>query len=407
MIDPPQSPAPMARQMSVRSVIEAVLHRGPISRAELARITGLSKQTTSEVVRALEESGFVRVQGQTQGAVGRSALTYEMQRDVAFVAGVDLGGTKIHVAVANIVGDVVTEIVEPTDRRGGVHVVGQIAAMIDRLMQEIGVPRSALRCVALGSPGVFDARSGSISIAPNIPGLDAFNVAEALEKALRCKAIIENDVNLAAKGEHWRGCGAGRQSFAFVALGTGIGMGLVVNGQIVSGAHGAAGEIAYLPIGGDPFDSRGNRFGVLETAIGSAAILDRYVGLGGAGATNVRDLFDRLKDNDAAAATTLDETARILCVALMAIRAIVDPELVVLGGSIGARVELVERVQALATRHMPAPLRIERSALGSRAAIVGAIGIALPALHDSLFGLTGLQGDFALPAAPAAAQGAV
>ncbi len=394
---------PMARQISVRSVIEAVLHRGPVSRAELARITGLSKQTMSEVVRALEDSGWVRPQGQTQGGLGRSAVTYEIERNAAFVIGVDLGGTKIHVALANIVGEIIAESVEPTDPDGGMSVVAQIAAMTDRLMREAKADRAALRSAALGSPGVFDAKSGAISMAPNIPHLDEIDVAAALRQQLGCDVRIENDVNLAAKGEHWRGCCAGRQSFAFVALGTGVGMGLVINGQIVSGARGAAGEIAYLPIGGDPFDSRGMRHGALETAIGSAAILDRYRALGG-DTLDVRAMFDRLGEGDIAAAATLDEIARILCHALMAIQAIVDPELIVLGGSIGARPELIERLRGFIARHLPLPLAVESSALGSRAAIIGAINVALTALHDSLFGLAGLQTEFTLPASPAPSQ---
>src|SRR3712207_5741272 len=99
----------MVRQASLRAVLQAVLKQGPVSRAELARITGLSKQTTSEVVRALEQNGWLRVRGQTQGGIGRSAITYEADATNALVLGVDLGGTKIHAVLANLLGEIASE----------------------------------------------------------------------------------------------------------------------------------------------------------------------------------------------------------------------------------------------------------------------------------------------------------
>jgi predicted NBD/HSP70 family sugar kinase len=367
--------------------MQAVLQRQKVSRAELARITGLSKQTTSEVMRGLEQGGWVRVGGQTQGGVGRSAVTYEVQEKAAFVLGIDLGGTKLHVALADLVGGIVAEALEPTDPRGGVHVLAQIGTVARRLIAQAGLAPDAVRLAAIGSPGVFNPATGTIDIAPNIGGLEEIDVAGRLVAMLGCRLIVENDVNLAAKGEQWRGCCAQAQNFAFVALGTGVGMGVVAGGQLVRGARGAAGEIAYLPVGGDPFDSRGYRTGTLETAIGSVAILERYRGFGGREARDVREVFARLAQGDPAAAATLDEVARILVQALMAVRAILDPERVVLGGSIGVRMELVERVRALWRLMMPEELPIAPSALGGRATLLGAVHVALAALHETIFGM--------------------
>jgi predicted NBD/HSP70 family sugar kinase len=390
----------MVRQFSLRSVLEAALKNGPISRAELARITGLSKQTTSEVVRVLEDSGWLRVRGQTQGRIGRTATTYEVEANSALVLGVDLGGTKTHVALANLVGTILAEGIEPTDPRGGCGVVDHIGTLAERLAGEAGVSFRAIRLGVIGSPGVLQQESGAIIAAPNIPGLDQFSVTAALRARLGFEVSVENDVNVAAQGEQWQGCCRHARTFAFVALGTGIGMGLVADGQIVRGAHGAAGEIAYLPIGGDPFDPRGFKHGTLESAIGSDAILQRYRGLGGQ-AESVRGLFDRLAEGDLAAATTVDDVARLLLQALLAVKAVFDPELAVLGGSIGSRAELVARTRDLAQRYVPNTLRIEASALGSRAAVVGAVGMAVQRLHASLFGLGLEDGRLRPPLAPA------
>ena len=126
--------------------------------------------------------------------------------------------------------------------------------------------------------------------------------------------------------------------------------------------------------------------GQVQGATGrSAAILDRYHGLGGAPAEDVRAVFDRLEQGDPAAGATMDEVARLLAQVCMALRAVLDPERIVFGGSIGARAPLLERVRALLDRHMADPVPVQASALGSRAAIAGGVGLALTRLHDSLF----------------------
>jgi predicted NBD/HSP70 family sugar kinase len=398
MQDAPSSP--VARQQSVRLVVERLLRDRSVSRAEIARSTGLSKQTISEVMRDLERDGWVHEDGQIQGSVGRSAVTYALRPDAAFVLGIDLGGTKLHVALADLHGEIVAESIEPTSCDGGAAVVTQIERMKDALLQRASVPAQRLRGGVMGSPGMVDPASGSIVIAPNIPGLDSLDVRAALRERLGIDVAIENDVNLAAIGEHWRGNSRKARSFAFIAVGTGIGMGIFSDGYLVRGARGAAGEIAYLPLGGDPYDARGLRFGTLETAIGSVGIIERYLGLGGSPGSTVRDVFDRLEIEEAAR-IAIDEVSRILTTAILAVHSILDSEIIILGGSIGARPELKLRIDEHLGRCMREPVRIELSALGNRATLIGAIGSALDLVHRSLFGIGREAGPLALPVAAA------
>ncbi|MBV9561546.1 MAG: ROK family transcriptional regulator [Bradyrhizobium sp.] len=384
----------------MRLVVERLLRDRSVSRAEIARSTGLSKQTISEVMRDLERDGWVREDGQIQGSVGRSAVTYALRPDAAFVLGIDLGGTKLHVALADLQGEIVAESIEPTSCGGGSAVVAQIGRMQDALLQHASVPPQRLRGSVMGSPGMVDPASGSIVIAPNIPGLDSLDVRAALRERLGIDVAIENDVNLAAVGEHWRGNSRKARSFAFIAVGTGIGMGIFSDGYLVRGARGAAGEIAYLPLGGDPYDARGLRFGTLETAIGSAGIVERYLGLGGAPGGTVRDVFDRL-ETEPAARITIDEVSRILTTAILAVHSILDSEMIIMGGSIGARPELKLRIDEHLGRCMREPVRIELSALGNRATLIGAIGSAIDLVHRSLFGIGRDAGPLALPVAAA------
>ncbi len=392
---------PVARQLSMQAVMQRIRLGGPTSRADLAKLTGLSKQTVSEVVRELEAAGWLKPSGRTAGKPGRRAITYEINGGAGLAVAIDLGGTKINAVIGDLLGTILAEVLEPVDPRGGMHLVAQLARLVTALAADARVPAAELRLAVLGTPGVVDSQSGRIDIAPNVPGLDAIDFRGALAERLGMPVVIENDVNLAARGEQWRGHGVGVKDFAFVALGTGIGMGIIADGHLLRGRRGAAGEISYLPLGGDPFDPRGFALGTLESAVGSVAIARRYAGFGGREGATVRDIFTASATGDAAALVTIEETARLLAPAIAAIGALLDPEMVIMGGSIGVRPELIAAVRRLLPRCTPYPPRLEASDLGSRAGLIGALGVAVSRLHDDLFGVGLPSGKFA----PARGQG--
>ena len=264
--------------------------------------------------------------------------------------------------------------------------------------QRHDIPFERVRVGVVGVPGVPERDSGRIRMAPNIAGLDTFDFASELEDALGMEVYVENDVNLAVQGENWLGAGGGSDNLAFLALGTGIGAGLVLGGQLVRGAAGAAGELGFLPFGTDALSQPAHAAGALERIVATDGICRRYAERSGRQAT-VPEVFDRADRGDADAVSVLDETAEYLARAVVALCAIADPGLVILGGSIGARAELVGRVRALLADAVPTPLRIEPSALGARATIAGAAAVALGHLHNTLFGPDVPETDIALPPA--------
>jgi predicted ArsR family transcriptional regulator len=153
-------------------VVDTIIDHGPVSRAAIAKATDLSKQTVSAVVRELEAEGWVRPTGRTSGSIGRTATTYEICPDAAFILGVDLGGAKVHAAIANLACHVITEVSETTAPTGGRAVVRQIANLASRLSGRAGITSDKVRLAAIGSPGVVDLASGTIRLAPNIPGFE-------------------------------------------------------------------------------------------------------------------------------------------------------------------------------------------------------------------------------------------
>jgi predicted NBD/HSP70 family sugar kinase len=294
----------------------------------------------------------------------------------------DLGGTKLAAAMADARGRIVAQLTEPTDRRGGAHVAEQIAASAVRLAQDAGIEAARVRHFMVGVPGAIDPLTGRLSLTPNIEGLQDFDVLDYLRGRFGPGVQIENDVNLAMLGEQQLGCASQCRNAAFLALGTGAGLGLLIDGKLFRGAHGSAGEIAEMPIWRDPTSQAASTSATFEQEVGSLAILERYRGQGGAPAATVRDVFRLLQEGDTVAATVLDTTARWVALAVATLQSLLDLELIVLGGSIGVRPELYTRVQQALPVLFSRPVSIAPSQLGDRAGLLGGICAAVQALRQ-------------------------
>lgn len=396
----------LSRQVSTYEVMTAILEHGPISRADIARQTGISKQIASEIVRQLQEAGWIEETGVTSGNIGRSAVLYSIVPNSAYIVGVDLGGTKLTAAVADMTGNIVAERTVPTDPAGGLKVIQQIATMCRSVAAEAQADWAKVHLAVVGTPGVLDKETGFIEFAPNIMGFDSVRVAVELRAALGIEVFVENDVNLAALGERWAGAGQGSDNLVFIALGTGIGQGIIIHGKLLRGANGFAGEIGYLPLAADPFGPEAITTGAFETAVGSKAILRHYKAQGG-DTLSVEQIFERAETNEPLAKSVLNELAKRLALGVAATCAIIDPEKIVFGGSIGSRPELIGRVQEALPNCMRRPPSIEVSSLGNRTGIVGAIARGLEELHELTHGSGVIQAGQPAPTlamAPALAK---
>ena len=379
---------PIARQLSVQAVMEAVLTHGSITRTQLSAVTGLSKQTMSQVVGELERAGWLRVSGRATGSVGRRAIIYEFEKSACSVLGVDLGGSNLRAALASLDGDIAIEASEPTDRRGGTHVIDQISALVARLVARTGIDRSKVRQGVIAVSGIAQRSTGAVLAASNIPGLHELDFAGLLHERLALPLNVENAVDMATLGEQWRGGARGLANFVFIAHGAGIGLGAVVDGRLLKGRRGAIGEIAFLPIGDHVFDPRAFDTGSLEASVGAHAMTAKFEAYGGTAGASVRDIVEALHKGERAAEAVIDETARMVAMAIASVMAVLDPELVVMGGNIGLRPEIITRLRKLLARCTPLTTRIEPSALGSRAQLVGAVGSAIGLAYEDLFGLS-------------------
>jgi predicted NBD/HSP70 family sugar kinase len=304
------------------------------------------------------------------------------ETDLCFAA--DLGGTKLAAAMADGQGRIVAELTEPTDPRGAAYVAEQIAACAHKLAHTAGIDVVRARHVMVGIPGAIDPRTGRVSLTPHIAGLEDFDVLGFLRQRFGPDVAIENDVNLAMLGEHALGCAKRCRNAAFLSLGTGAGLGLLMDDKLFRGTHGSAGEIADLPMGRDAHSQIPSTSGTFELEVGSHAIVDRYRRQGGTAAATVRDIFRQLERGDDVAASVLDTTARWVALAVVTLQSLLDLELIVFGGSIGVRPELYERVRQILPSLFSRPIPIAPSQLGDRAGLLGAAWAAGQALRQNL-----------------------
>ncbi|MDI2129669.1 ROK family transcriptional regulator [Yinghuangia seranimata] len=386
------------RNINERVLLDRVWTGGPVSRAQLARDTGLSKPTVSTALDNLERAGLVRPVGLDTPARGRSAVLYEPDPGAGHVVGIDVGRSWIRVAVADLAGRVVAREDRPNKARSAGIMLHAAATQAHDILASVGLGPSAVVHSVMGCPGVYDPRSDRIEYAVNLPGgWGRPGLRARMQEALESTVDVVNDANLAALGEYHSGAGAGSPLFVYVTVGTGLGMGVVADGRVFQGAHGAAGEIGYLPLSpratddpaarpAAPTAATAPRRGMLEDAVSADAVVRAAVARGMPGNPTAKDVFDAARLGPGPAADAVQQEAARLAHVVAAVSAVIDPELVVLGGGIGANADLLLEPMT-AELHTLTPLRphVTVSSLGGDAVLLGAVATAVETAREQVF----------------------
>src|SRR5437763_3736365 len=378
----------LLRELGEQAVLETIFRTGPITRPEIAAATNLSKPTVSAAVSRLEQGGLVRAAGRRAGQRGRKPLAYVVNSRAGFVVGGDIGGSNVRVAAADLFGEPICDLKRPTAKNGGRAVGMQILEMVSAVIDQAAAVHGPPLALGISSPGIIDQTSGRVtSLAHNVAPEGGFDPLEVIRDRFDLPVLVENNVNLAAVGEKWFGLARGVKTMVFIAIGAGVGMGIIIDDELVRGSHGAAGEIGYVPLVGDPFNPRHRLHGGLEDEIAAAGIVAAFRERRGSGdpeLASVHEVFELATAGNEAARAVVDQVAERLGTAIATVCAILDPELIVLGGGIGASPLLVRPVRGAAAALVPITARIETSLLGERAALQGAIAVALNAARTML-----------------------
>ena len=375
---------PLLKHLNERTVLEAIRAGAPISRAEISRRAGLSKPTVSLALQTLVDAGLVREAARGPSGPSYGAVFFEPVPEAAYVLGLDLGARFLRGAVCDLAGEVRAR--QDVELRGADAdgALQAIATLRGSLVAAAALPVERIDGIVLGVPGVVDAETSTLHLtSPNIPGLEGRAFGVELGDLLGIDVTLENDVNLAAVGERWAGVARGVDDFAFLSVGTGMGMGLVLGGELHRGNHGAAGEVDWALAGlAEDVD---------PSADGVAALAERVAPAGSAGTSlappyDARAIFAAARRGDPLGRTVVDEVARRIAAHITPIAAVADPALVVLGGGLGANGDLLlTPVRRLLAAWIPYPPQIEISSLGEAAVLMGALAVGLRSALDNVF----------------------
>jgi predicted NBD/HSP70 family sugar kinase len=385
---------PLIRAMNEQLLLDRIRLSGPYSRADLARVSGLSKPTVSLALANLERAALVREAGQRTGVPGRSALLYEVRPDAGFVLGLDIGHQFLRGALADLSGEIRIRSSRKASASSVSGRVAELVALADDICAEGGIPRDRVTQTVIGSPGVYDPRRDAMALTGGMPGWNRPAALAGLREAFGPGLAVENDVDAEALAERAHGHGQDADSFAFVHVGSGIGMGLVIDGKLHRGAHGVAGEIAFLPLADDQEVDRGEarRRGVLEAVAAASAVVRQARRAGMRGPVSARRVFEVAARGDARASAVVAEEARLVACAICCVIAVADPQLIVLGGGIGQAPGFAEAVTQSLRAVAPVLPEVKVSALGTDAVVDGCLaegtGLAWRQLTSTLLAVT-------------------
>jgi predicted NBD/HSP70 family sugar kinase len=380
------------RELNRLRVLEVVRERGDVSRAEIARHTGLSRSTVSSLIGELQRDGVVveRATGSSAQA-GRPPVLLALDPGAGAVVGLHFDHGALRVAVADlghtIIGEATRELDVDHEAEEGLEAAG---ALVDEVLSRSGVERRRVIGAGVAIAGPVDSVRGTVGGSTILPSWAGIDLAAELERRLELPVHVDNDANLGALAESVLGAGRDAREIVYLMLSSGIGAGLILGGRLYRGARGTAGEIGHgLDAEQGPMCRRGNR-GCLETFAGGGALLELLRRSHGDG-LSLDGMVGLARNGDPACQRVLADAGRIVGGPVAALCNEFNPELVVVGGRLAAAGELVLGPLRDAVRRYAIPAAAETativtSALGDRAELLGAIVLVIGQSDRALSG---------------------
>jgi predicted NBD/HSP70 family sugar kinase len=371
---------PLLKRLNEEAVLGTIRAGAPISRAQISRRAGISKPTVSLALQSLLDAGLVREAVDGPGGPSYGAVYFEPVDEAALVLGIDLGARFLRGVLGDLAGRVRARQDVHLESADADLALDAVVELRDALADAAGLSSSVVDQVVVGVPGVVEQADGTIRLALNVARLDGRRFGVELRERLGVSVTVENDVNLAALGEGRLGVAHGVDDFVFLSVGTGLGAGLVLRGELQRGHHGAAGELDYVRVGLeqdlDPCAAALTHVAARLADGAETALSPPY---------DARSVFAAARSGDAVARAVVAEEARRIALHIVPIMAVTDVGLVVLGGGIGANAELLDTVRTLLAEWLAYPPRVQISSLGDGAVLMGALSVGLRSALENVF----------------------
>ena len=379
------------RDRNRQRVMEILRVQGQISQADIARATGLSRTTVSSLIAELKEAGLVLDVDAKPGPArgGRPGVQLVLRDPSQVVAGIDFGHSHVGIAIADLAHNVLAERVFELDvNRQAVQALDCAARMFIEVLDDSGIDRQAVLGAGIGIPGPVDRARGTAGSSTILPGWVGLRIASEMEERLGVPVQIENDANMGALAELTWGAGRDCANFAYVKAATGIGAGIVIDGRLLRGATGTAGEIGHTTLDeAGPLCYCGNR-GCLETVASGPAIVELVGPVEGERLTLSR-VVERAAAGDVRCRRAVADAGREIGVAVAGLCNLINPERVIIGGLLSRAGEVLmgplrESIRRHAVQAAAEALDVRAAVFVERAELLGSVALALLRSHEWL-----------------------
>ena len=387
----------LMKRLNRSAILELLREQGTLSRAKIARVLSLSPATVTRIVSELMEENLVLEIGTDDSTGGRRPTLLEFNYAANAIIGVDMGGTHIVGALADLGGNILQKASLPSSSgEGQKDGLEQLIKVIEQLIGNPRLEDQELRGIGIGAPSITLHQEGIVVWAASL-GWKDLPLKKILEDRFQVPVFVENDVNLAALGESWYGTGKDIDDLVCISIGTGIGAGIVIGGKLYRGYSEAAGEAGYLVPDSSYLGKHYEQFGCIETLSAGPGIVRRALAAierdgdtllrelvgGDLKALTAEKVFEAARSGDLLAQEVVDETVDYLSIIVANVAAILNPELIVLGGGIARSADLlIEPIRQRVEGVVPVMPLIKASELGENAAVMGAIALVLHSTDD-------------------------
>lgn len=383
---------PLLRQTNAQLVLGLLRKSGPCSKADLVRASGLSAPTVTNVVAHLAAAGLIEPIGEGDSTGGRPPDIIRFRAERGCLAGVEITPRFVRFLLVDLdgreLGRAKSALVRHLSKPSAV--CSLIARELRALLRKQKQTEEQLLGLVVSVPAIVNVQDGIVVSLSKLKDWDAVPLAELLRKEFKCQVIVENDTNLAAQGEYYRGATQGEGNFVYITISEGVGAGIFLDGKVYRGSQWSAGEIGYLRV---PHISRGNPtihgYGHLEKVLGASGILRSWRSASKHGrarpkVNTAQEVFDLAAAGNAQAKKILLQRATILSDIILDLALILNPGAILIGGDVGSHPRLLEEVKSLLKGSEFAVTRVRLGALGSSAVLWGAVYMGMQSAVSGL-----------------------
>lgn len=370
-----------SKTFNTRNVLNCIVEERALTRSDISKKLSLSKPTVSLIVKELLDDGWIYETGSGDASVGggRKPVQLAFNAKRSYLIGIDIGGTSVTLGLTDLNGEVCAHREFPTQQHLHSNLFKEIERCVDSMKSQLRLEDADILGLGVGVPGITNVEEGVVIEAPALEW-KRFPVREKLQETFDFPIYVDNDVNSVVLGEHWKGAASDKSNLIYIAIGTGIGSGIIINGDLYRGSNYSAGEMGYVVTDRENVEKYKpvyEGYGYLE-GVASGSSISHHLSSRLGRAVTAKEAFELYEKRDADAVSVIDLAIDNLAIGIANYVSLFDPEVVILGGGVSKSFQLIsEQLIDIIRQHTPQRCEVVQTALGEEAGIIGAVALFL------------------------------